>query len=443
MKRVIAAIAAISVMALFSHALGADGNWPAFRGGGRACTIDDANLPDAWSDTRNVAWKTKLPGRGWSSPIVWGDRVFLTTVVSEGKEPDIKKGLYMFGEQKKPPEDVHHWTVLCLDAKTGQFLWKRTAHQAKPGNTVHGKNTYASETPVTDGERLYAYFGNVGLFCYDLEGEQLWTVKWDPVKTRNGWGAAASPVLHGERLYLVNDNEEKSFLVALDKRTGKQIWRVERDEKSNWATPFIWENEKRTEIVTPGTGKTRSYDLDGKLLWEFGPLSGITIPTPSARHGLLYVGSGFVLDRNRTLYAVRPGAAGDITLKEGQSSSDYVAWSLPQGAPYHPSPLAYGDHVYVLQDRGFLSCYDARTGKALYERQRLDQGANAFTASPWGAGGKVFCLSEDGDCFVVQAGPEFKVLGKNSLNEMCMATPAAAKDRLFLRTLGHLYCIRP
>ncbi len=421
---------------------GADGNWPAFRGGERAGVGEGNNLPDVWSETQNVAWKTRLPGRGWSSPIVWGNRVFITTVVTEGKELDIKKGLYMFGEQKKPPEDLHHWTVLCLDAKTGSFLWQHKAHQGKPLTTVHGKNTYASETPVTDGERVYAYFGNVGLFCYDMGGKLLWSKKWEPVKTRNGWGTASSPVLHKDRLYLVNDNEEKSFLLALDKKTGDQVWRVEREEKSNWATPFIWENDKRTEIVTCGTGKVRSYDLTGKLLWELGPLSGITIPTPSAGHGLLYVGSGFVLDRNRPLYAVRPGATGDISPKEGQTDSEHLAWRLPQGAAYHPSTIVYGEHLYVLQDRGFLSCYDARTGKALYDKQRFDQGANAFTVSPWAQGGKIFCLSEDGDCFVVQAGPEFKVLGKNSLNEMCMATPALAGDRLFVRTLSHLYCLK-
>jgi len=348
----------------------------------------------------------------------------------------------MFGEKQKPPDEVHHWTVLCVDWQTGKILWKQTAQSGKPQTTVHGKNTYASETPVTDGERLYAYFGNVGLFCYDLEGNPLWAQKWPAVKTRHGWGSAASPVLHRDRLYIVNDNEEKSFLVALDKRTGKEVWKIERDEKSNWATPFIWENEKRTEIVIPGTGKARSYDLAGKPLWEFGPLSNITIPTPSARHGLLFVGSGFVLDKHRPLYAVRPGASGDITLKEDETSSEHVAWRLPQGAPYHPSPIAYGDYLYVLQDRGFLACYDAREGKTIYDKQRFDQGANAFTASPWAYDDKVFCLSEDGDCFVVKAGPEFQVLGKNSLNEMCMATPAVARDSLLIRTLSNLYRIR-
>ena len=295
---------------------------------------------------------------------------------------------------------------------------------------------------MVDGERLYVYFGQVGLFCYDLKGKLLWSKKSDQVNTRYGWGTASSPVLHQGRLYVVNDNDDKSYLMALDKKTGETIWKVDREEKTNWATPYVWESGKRTEIVTPGTDKTRSYDLDGKLLWEFKGMSSISIPTPFSKFGLLYLASGYVGDANRPVYVVKPGASGDITLAKGQTSSEHVAWYQPQAGPYNPSPIIYGDNYYTLYDRGFLTCHDARTGKEIYAKQRIDAATTAFTSSPWAYNGKLFALSEDGDTFVMQTGPEFKVLRKNSLDEMSMATPAIASGSLYIRTAGNLYCIR-
>jgi outer membrane protein assembly factor BamB len=312
-----------------------------------------------------------------------------------------------------------------------------------PKHSLHIKNTYASETPVTDGQRVYAYFGNIGLFCYEFDGKELWSKQFGSFKTRYNWGTAASPVLHKDRLYIVNDNDEQSFLIALDKKTGKQIWRVDRDEKSNWATPFIWENEQRTELITSGTGKVRSYDLNGKLLWELGGMSAIAIPTPFAEHGLLYISSGWVGDRkHRPIFAIKPGAEGDITLKDDQNSNQFIVWWQKFGGPYNPTPIVYGDYLYVLYDRGTINCYDARTGSEIYSKKKISAGANEFTTSPWANDGKIFCLSEDGDTFVIQAGTEFKVLGTNKLNEMCMATPAAVRGSLIIRTLSKLYRIR-
>jgi outer membrane protein assembly factor BamB len=428
----------LSLLLRSPFAFAAD-NWPQFRGGAAAGVADVKGLPAEWSTTKNVAWSVPIPGRGWSSPIVWGDRVFVTTVVKDGDFENPAKGLY-FGGERKVPSDVHRWMVYCLDAKTGKVLWEKLAHQEAPKNSVHVKNTYASETPVTDGERVYAYFGHVGLFCYDMAGKEVWSKKWGSFKTRFGWGPAASPVLYKNRVYVINDNEEKSFLAAIDTKTGDEIWHVDRDEKSNWATPFVWENPQRTEIVTPGTGKVRSYDLDGKLLWELSGMSMISIPTPSSGSGQLYVSSGHVVFGNLwPVYAIRPGASGDITLKDGETSNSFIAWSHKKAGPYHPSPVVYDGRLYVLNDRGFLACYDAVTGKEIYEKQRL--GGGAFTASPWVADGKIFCLSEDGDTFVVQAGPEFKLVGKNRLEEMCMATPAIAQGSIFIRTLTKLYRI--
>jgi outer membrane protein assembly factor BamB len=329
--------------------------------------------------------------------------------------------------------------VYCIDLNTGKVRWEKMVHQGVPESTSHIKNSFASETPVTDGERVYAYFGNLGLFCFDLDGKELWSKKWGSFKTRFGWGTAASPVHYKERIYIVNDNDEHSFLAAIDRRTGEEVWHLARDEKSNWATPYIWENETRTEIVTCGSMKVRSYDLDGHLLWELKGMSSIAIPTPFSKFGLLYIGSGYVNDKKRPVFAIRPGASGDISLKEGETSNKYIAWFHKVAGPYNPSPLIYGDYFYVLKDRGTLSCYKPRTGKEIYSEKRL--GSDKFTTSPWAYDNKIFCQSEDGDTFVIKAGPKFELLHKNSLGEMCMATPAIVNGSLVLRTETKLYRI--
>ena len=260
---------------------------------------------------------------------------------------------------------------------------------------------------------------------------------------RAGWGTAASPVLHGDRLYIQNDNNEQSCLLALDKNTGKEVWRAERDEKSNWSTPFVWENGSRTEIVTAGTGAVRSYDLEGKLLWWFKGMSSITIGTPFADNGLLYVSSGYVMDMNRPLYAIRPGAAGDISLKEGETNNASIAWCQRKAAPYNPTTVLYDRRLYVLYDFGSFGSFDARTGASLYEREKLPEGKH-FTASPFAYNGRIYCLNEDGVTFVLRAGDRFELLHTNKLRDedMCMATPALAGDRLLIRSALRLYCFR-
>ncbi|MSU58940.1 MAG: serine/threonine protein kinase [Pedosphaera sp.] len=417
----------------------AQSNWPQFRGELSLGVSTNPNLPTTWSTNQNVAWKTAVPGFGWSSPIVWDDKIFLTSVVRDGEVEPPKKGLYFGGERRTPSTNTQHWMVYAFDWQTGKKIWAKEVHAGNPGTSVHLKNTYASETPVTDGERVYAYFGNLGLFCLDLNGKELWSQKFGQFKTRAGWGTAASPVLRHDRIFIVNDNDEKSFLAAFNKKTGEQLWRVERDEKSNWATPFVWENEKRTELIVPGTKRVRSYDLEGKVLWEFGGMSSIVIPTPFADSGLLYVCSGYVGDQTRPVFAIRPGASGDISLKAGETTNQFIAWYEKAAAPYNPSPIAYRDQFYVLFDFGFLSSRDAKTGKEIYDKQRINPtGTSGFTASPWAYDHKLFCLSEDGDTFVFQAGPEYRLIGKNSLGEMCMATPAIARDSLIIRSAANL-----
>ena len=287
---------------------------------------------------------------------------------------------------------------------------------------------------------MYAYFGNIGIFSLSLDGDLLWSRRIEPSDTRLGWGTAASPVLHGDRLYVVNDNDNQSYLMALSKETGGELWRVDRDEGSNWSTPYVWENDLRTELVTTGTDKVRSYALDGTLLWELTGMSSITVPTPFSQFGLLYVSSGYIGDSKRPAFAIRPGASGDITPAADGSLDASIAWFQPQAGSYNTSPIIYGDYYYTLLDRGYFTCQDARTGAEVYDKQRIAVGAG-FTSSPWAYNGKIFVLSEDGDTYVIKAGAEFEILATNALDEFTMATPAIAHGSLFIRTVSKLYRI--
>lgn len=401
--------------------------------------------PDRWSATENILWKADIPGIGWSSPVVWGNRVILTTCINTGETAEPRKGLYLedVDANKYPkPKDKHEWKVFCLDLPSGKTLWERTAHAAIPAKPHHIKNSLASETPTTDGERIYVYFGNVGLYCYDMDGKLLWNREIAPTETQYGWGTSISPIVHEDRLYLVNDNEEKSYLEALNKKTGETVWRVEREEKTNYATPFVWKNPQRTELVTSGIGYARSYDLDGKLLWQIKGKSILAIPTPFAEFDLLFLAAGHVVWGSNPLYVIRPGATGDITLGDDAASSDQIVWSNQKIAPYHPTPLVLGDTLYILYDRGFMAAYDAKTGREVYPKKRIPNG-KAFTASPWSYGDKLFCLNEDGVTFVIKPGSDFEILHTNTLadDDMGMATPVIVGDKLLIRTGPRIYCV--
>lgn len=424
-------------------------SWGQFRGAesrGVPGVADGAGFPEKWSAAENVAWKTQIPGRGWSSPVVAGDRVFVTTAITKGQLEAPKKGLYFGGNRPEPPQGEHEWMVYCLELTSGKILWERTAHAGPARMPIHLKNSMASETPATDGKRVWVYFGGVGVFCYDIEGKELWKKPIEPRPMRFAWGTAASPVMHGGKLYILNDNEEQSHLMALDAQTGGEVWRVQRaGEKSNWATPYVWRHQ-RTEIIANGSGRIVSYDTEGKELWSMKGPSGnaISIATPYEAGGLLYVSSGYVGAKLRPIMAIKPGAAGDISLAENQTSGPFVAWCDWGGAPYNPTTLVYGKRLYVLFDRGLLACRDAAAGKLIYDRQRLP-GISAYTASPWAANGRIYCLNEDGVTHVLADGDEFKPLHANALAEddMGMASPAIAGDRLLLRTAARLYCIAP
>ena len=437
--------------ALLVASAAADNNWPQFRGSVQAgVATDDPSLPDSWGPSQNIVWKIDVPGRSWSSPSVWGDHVFVTTAIDTVATDKLlapsayisrSNGGTMTFRDIVPTSAAQRWMVYDVDFKTGKIHWEREVGSAVPSQPRHMKNSYATETPVTDGQRVYAYFGSMGLFAFDMNGKLLWSKPMGALKTRDGFGSAASPVVHGDRVFIVNDNDERSFIAAFNAVTGAEMWRVDREEGTNWVTPVVWTNDRRTEIVTAGTKRIRSYDLDGTLLWELAGMASFAIPSPFAANGLLYVTSGYASEPLRPAYAIRPGATGDISLKPGQTGNDYIVWSHPTLGPFHPSALVYGGCYYTLHDRGFLTCNDPKTGKEIYPRQRVTLDATGFTASPWAYNGKVFAMSEDGDTYVIQAGPEFKVLGKNSLEEMTLATPAVAHGSLIVRTASKLYRI--
>ena len=325
----------------------------------------------------------------------------------------------------------------------GKINWKREFYAGHPPGGRHRKNSFCSETPITDGKRVYVYITNLGLFAYDFDGKKVWNTPLENSPTILDFGTASSPAQLGDLVIIVNDNEKQQFIAAFDKNTGKQVWRTNRtihvagsDRQTGWSTPYIWKNEKRTEIVTIGPGLAISYDGDGKELWRIGGMSAMTIPSPFAYDGLLYLNGG----TGKVIAAIKPGASGDLTTPDGAKLNDFVAWLQPKAGTYLPTELAYEGGIYVLTHTGILTRFDAKTGAQTY-KARIGTGGD-FTASPWGYNGKIFCLSEEGKTYVIAAGDKFELLHSNDLDEMALATPALVGDRLLLRTENRLYSIR-
>jgi outer membrane protein assembly factor BamB len=442
--------------------------WPGFRGHEMSGVAPAAKLPDTWSPQEHVKWAVPIAGHGWSSPIVWGDTVFVTSAISGRPFKKPTPGLYgneyiaEMSAQGLPDEEIAkrsaardgestaeadeiRYTVYALDAKTGKVRWQREAIRMKPFGGRHRKNTYASETPITDGQRLYVSFGmNVGLFVYSLDGKLLWKKQWPQQPIYLDFGTASSPAVSDGRVFLLQDNEEQPSIVALDATTGAERWRTPRagsgfPVKSSWTTPFVWKNAQRTEIVTTGQGAVVSYDLDGRELWR---VRGMSMPTasPFAADGLLYVGTGSQGDANRPFHAIRPGASGDITLKPGEKSNAFIAWTQPRVAGYTPSAIVRGGRAYVIHDTGVLTVLDASTG-ALQYRVRVGGGGQTFSASPVAAGDRLYLLTEEGVTFVLDSGPDYKEIARNDLAEMALASPAVAGGAIYIRTGSKLYKI--
>lgn len=444
---------------------GQDPVWPQFRGPQSNPVGTHARLPERWSKTENVEWSQEIPGRGWSSPIVAGGKIYLTTVTTDGKSKPPQTGTeysneYVAELQKQglpmekviekvterdielPQEVMLHYFIYCLNLKSGKVEWRKEFYSGHPPGGRHRKNSFSSESPVTDGKFVYVYVANLGLWAFDLRGKLAWTTPLEANPIYLDFGTGSSPALAGNRLVIVNDNEKQQFIAAFDKQTGKQVWRTNRDigpkgRQSAWVTPFVWRQALRTEIVTVGPEVAVSYDLDGKELWRLTGMSPVPIPMPFVFDGLLYVNGG----RGAGLFAIRPGASGDISLEKGQTANQFVVWSQPRGGTYLPSSLAYEGGIYALTETGILTRFEAKTGKQTY-KTRIDPAATAFTTSPWAYNGKLFCLSEEGQTFVIAAGETFKLLHINELEEMAQATPAIVGERLLIRTETRLYSIR-
>jgi outer membrane protein assembly factor BamB len=419
--------------------------WPSFRGANAAGVADGRPTATKWnvSTGENVVWKTPVPGVAVSSPIVWGDRVFISTAVSSDPNQGIRTGLY--GDvEPVTDQSKHTWQLIALDKKTGKVVWDRVAHEGSPKTKRHPKSSQASPTPVTDGRHVIVSFGSEGLYAYDFDGKQLWqqdlgvlNAGWffDPDYE---WGVGSSPIIYKNMVIVQCDIQKNSFLAAFDVETGKPVWRTTRDEIPSWSTPTIFESSGRAELVTQATTFTRGYDPEnGKELWRLSGNSEITIPTP-------IVGPGFIIVTNgyrgvQPIYAIKPGASGDITLKGDETKSDYIAWSTKRGGPYIPTPVIYGEQLYTLNN-GVLAAYNLTTGERIYQ-ERLGGTGGAFSASPIAADGKLYLSSEDGDVFVVKAGPKYELLAKNSIGEVIMATPAVSEGLLIVRGLKNVYAI--
>ena len=458
-----ASACALLLVTLSVHAQ--DMAWPQFRGPESNPVGTHSRLAERWSKTENVEWSKEIPGRGWSSPIVTGGKVYVTTATTDGKSkpPQIgteysneyvaelqKQGLPIEEVLKRvterdielPKEVMLHYFLYCLNLKSGKLEWQKEFYTGHPPGGRHRKNSFVSESPVTDGKFVYVYVANLGLWAFDVKGKLKWTTPLEANPIYLDFGTGSSPALVGNLLVIVNDNEKQQFIAAFDKQTGKQMWRTNREigpegRRSAWVTPFVWRHELRTEIVTVGPGIVVSYDLSGKELWRMSGMSGAPVPTPFAYNGLLYVDGG----RGALLVALRPGAAGDISLKDDQTSNEFVVWSQKRAGTYLPTPVAYEGAVYTLTETGILTRFDSRTGKQTY-KTRIDPRATAFTTSPWAYNGKLFCLSEEGQTFVIKTGDQFELLHVNELDEMAQASPALVGDRLLIRTQERLYSIR-
>jgi outer membrane protein assembly factor BamB len=405
--------------------------WPQWRGPHANGVSLTANPPLEWSETKNIRWKTEVPGRGSASPVVWGDRLFVLTAVPVGVP----------GEASHAPRgglkarDVHRFMVLAIDRRNGRTLWERTAKEEQPHEPSHQDNgTWASSSAITDGAHVFAFFESRGLFAYDMEGKLLWQKDLGDKTMRNQFGEGSTPALHGNRLVVVWDHQGESFIVALDARSGEEIWRAKRDEIDSWATPLVVEHGGGAQVVTSGMNRLRSYDLEtGAIVWHAAGLTMNPIPSPVASDGMVFATSGF---RGNSLKAVRlADARGDIT------GSPAIAWTLDRDTPYVPSPLLYDGILYLLKtNSGVLSAYDAKTGTAHYQGQRLNGAPNVF-ASPVGAAGRVYIPGRDGTTAVIRHGPTFEVLAENALDDGFDASPALVDNEIYLRGYKSLYCI--
>jgi outer membrane protein assembly factor BamB len=414
-------------------------NWPQWRGPGGSGISNEKNLPTEWSPTKNIKWKTAIDGRSHSSPIVWGNKVFLTTAVEGPVVAGAKAVKHMDGDKEfLHPDSIgadrkHTFKVICLDRETGKILWQSTAWEGTPYDNRHRKSSYAASTPATDGKLVYAFFGTEGLYAYDFKGNLAWKAQLGNLGTV-GMGTGTSPILF-DNLVIVQcdeDNGGASFIVAVDTKTGKEVWKTPRKVAVSWSTPLLARTASRAELIASGSESVIAYDpATGKELWQHKGVESNAIPSPVANNEMVFLVAGFPA---KIAMAIRLGQSGDLT------GTPNVPWKYTKGTAYVPSPILYGDYLYLTTDRGILTCIDAKTGEVKYEGGRIPIPAT-FTASPVAFEGKILMTSEDGDTFIVKAGPKHAILGTNSVGEPVYASPAIADGRIFIRGEKNLYCI--
>lgn len=418
-------------------------NWPSFRGPNASGVASGAKLPTTWDATnsQNILWKTAIPGFSHASPVIWDNRVFVITAISSDAKASFNakdRGIGLANDDVK-----HTWRIYGLDKQTGRIIWEKTAYEGLPRAKRHVKATQANSTPVTNGRYVVALFGSEGLVCYDLNGRLLWKKDlgvlnpglWsDP---NSSWGHASSPVIYRDLVIVQADGHKQSFIAAFKLKNGEQVWRVERGEITSWSTPTIHQTKDRSELIANGGRYIRSYDpLTGQELWRFFDSdTQVKMQAPLSANGLIYITGGY--PAGRPIYAFKSGAVGDISLKPGQESNEFIAWRLSKGSPYTPTPLIYEDLFYTCADNGVLSAYDAKTGALVYQ-ERLP---SSFSASPVAADGKLYLASQDGDVFVVKVGRKYELLATNPMGQALMATPAISDSLLIVRSESFVYAI--
>ncbi len=417
-------------------------NWAQWRGPDGQGISTEKGLPTSWSETKNIVWKTDLPGRGFSQPVIWGNHIFLTTDIEGGSAPEGHRPPRRFidGREFIHPEwsgadKLHTFKTICLDRDSGKILWEQTSYEGKVYDFRHKRGNYAAPSAVTDGRLVWTYFGSEGLYCYDFKGKLIWKKSLGNIGTF-GMGVGTSPVLWQNLLIIQADQEEDgkdSFIVALDKKTGREVWKKHRPIQSSWTTPVLVNAGQRTELVTSGNELLIAYDpATGEEYWRATGLKSHAIATPLVGHGLVIFSSGYP---TKTMVAVRPGGSGNI------DGTDRIVWRYNKGTAYVPSPILYGDYVYLISDAGIMTCLDAKSGKVVYEGGRVPVATKFYGASPVAFDDKILLTSDDGDTFVIKAGPKHEVLGTNPLGEPTRTSIAIASGRLFLRGEKHLFCI--
>ena len=432
-------ISLLSTVLLFgSRAVASAGaNWPQWRGPSGQGVSTEKNLPREWSATKNIKWKTPIAGRGHSSPIVWGNKIFVTTAIEGPVVPGAKAVKHMDGDKEfLHPDSVgadrkQTLKVICLNRETGKILWEQTAFEGTPYDNRHRKSSFASSTPATDGKYVYAFFGTEGLYAYEMSGKLAWKADLGKLGTV-GMGTGTSPILYENLVVLQCDEEngEASFIVALDKKTGKEVWRTPRKVQVSWSTPLLVRTAKRDELITSGSEAVIAYDpATGRELWRHKGVESNAIPSPVANNEMVFISAG---SPAKIAMAITLGGTGDLV--------DAVVWKYAKGTAYVPSPILYGDYLYLTTDRGILTCLDARTGEVKYEGGRVPIPAT-FTASPIAFEGKILLTSEDGDTFMVKAGPKHEILATNSVGEPVYASPAVADGKIFIRGERNLFAI--